>query len=508
MAMHGVLAEDERARDLAVGEPGGDEAQHLGLARAERRLAVHGGGRGVVEEAGERAVQLALVADPGGVRVAAQRHEARVGEQRGELATAADRNRAVAAAVQDERRRRHVAAGRRAGSSAGRARGTRPRPRRRRSGACARSAPRSRRRSRAGRRGRRASATRAASSCGRSRRASAGRLGNVVAGRVAAEEHDLAHALRARPSRARTWRVRRTSMAKTIAGSSPQRRARSRALRASDSIDGGCGIVPVGEPDADAGRSARRGGSARASRRTSARSGSSHSSSRCADPAGAEDEQRPVPDRRVGEPPSVDLAEADLLLHHPQTRWPERAMSRRWPATAKRSAMAGTYHAPCTRSTPTASPSGTLRNGDTETVAAVFARLSDESRRQRFGGAKPRAVGGRSWRCSPASTARITSSSPTSTATRSPPVWRGSSASAAGRPRSPSRSPTSTRAAGSAPRSPACSPPTPARPGSSSSTPPSAAATTGQSRRCSAARPGRLRSTWLAGECALVAALD
>jgi ribosomal protein S18 acetylase RimI-like enzyme len=31
-----------------------------------------------------------------------------------------------------------------------------------------------------------------------------------------------------------------------------------------------------------------------------------------------------------------------------------------------------------------------LRNGDTETVDAVFARLSDESRRQRFAGAKPR----------------------------------------------------------------------------------------------------------------------
>ena len=31
-----------------------------------------------------------------------------------------------------------------------------------------------------------------------------------------------------------------------------------------------------------------------------------------------------------------------------------------------------------------------LRNGDTSTVEAVFSRLSDESRRRRFGGAKPR----------------------------------------------------------------------------------------------------------------------
>ena len=40
MPVDGVLAEDERRRDLAVREPGGDEAQHLGLAAAERRVAV------------------------------------------------------------------------------------------------------------------------------------------------------------------------------------------------------------------------------------------------------------------------------------------------------------------------------------------------------------------------------------------------------------------------------------------------------------------------------------
>jgi len=34
-----------------------------------------------------------------------------------------------------------------------------------------------------------------------------------------------------------------------------------------------------------------------------------------------------------------------------------------------------------------------LRNGDTGTVAAVFGRLSDESKRRRFGGAKPRLSG-------------------------------------------------------------------------------------------------------------------
>jgi len=34
-----------------------------------------------------------------------------------------------------------------------------------------------------------------------------------------------------------------------------------------------------------------------------------------------------------------------------------------------------------------------LHDGDTDTVAAVFARLGDESRRARFGGAKPRLSG-------------------------------------------------------------------------------------------------------------------
>ena len=65
-------------------------------------------------------------------------------------------------------------------------------------------------------------------------------------------------------------------------------------------------------------------------------------------------------------------------------------MSRRWPATATRS-VARTSTMPRMHSLYVDGVSiRPLRNGDTETVATVFARLSDESRRRRFGGPKPR----------------------------------------------------------------------------------------------------------------------
>ena len=57
VAVHGVLAQDERGRDLPVREARGDEPQHLGLASAEGRVAVRRDRRGVVEEAGERALE-------------------------------------------------------------------------------------------------------------------------------------------------------------------------------------------------------------------------------------------------------------------------------------------------------------------------------------------------------------------------------------------------------------------------------------------------------------------
>src|SRR5947209_1024692 len=107
------------------------------------------------------------------------------------------------------------------------------------------------------------------------------------------------------------------------------------------------------------------------------------------DPAGAEDEQRPVADARVCEALAVDLAEADLLLHHPHARWPDRATSRRWPAAAKRSRSGGGDHGRMHSRFLDGVTIRPLRNGDTATISAVFARLGDESRRRRFGGAKP-----------------------------------------------------------------------------------------------------------------------
>src|SRR4051812_28146408 len=105
--MHGVLAEHERRRDLAVAHARRDEAQDLRLTRAERRGIVCY--RAVaVQEAGERAKQLALVVTPREMRIAVQRDEPRMRQQRRQLAPSTDRHRAVAAAMKDERRDRHL----------------------------------------------------------------------------------------------------------------------------------------------------------------------------------------------------------------------------------------------------------------------------------------------------------------------------------------------------------------------------------------------------------------
>jgi hypothetical protein len=50
VAVDGVLAEDQRERDLPVREALRDEAKDLGLAAAERRAAVRLGLRSVAEE--------------------------------------------------------------------------------------------------------------------------------------------------------------------------------------------------------------------------------------------------------------------------------------------------------------------------------------------------------------------------------------------------------------------------------------------------------------------------
>ena len=132
-----------------------------------------------------------------------------------------------------------------------------------------------------------------------------------------------------------------------------------------------------------------------------------------------------------------------------------------------------------------------LRNGDVETVAALFERLGPTSRAQRFGGAKPRS-GARELALLARVDADRTRSSATSTATPPRPRWRSSSASARAR-RSRSPSPTSTRAAGSARRSRGSSRPTRPRPRSRSCGSPSRATTPAPSRSC-AGSPARCAS--------------
>jgi GNAT superfamily N-acetyltransferase len=65
-------------------------------------------------------------------------------------------------------------------------------------------------------------------------------------------------------------------------------------------------------------------------------------------------------------------------------------MSRRWPAVATRSLSADRHHGLMQTRYVRGLTIRPLRNGDTATVASVFARLGSASRQSRFCGAKPR----------------------------------------------------------------------------------------------------------------------
>src|ERR1051325_11696257 len=68
--------------------------------------------------------------------------------------------------------------------------------------------------------------------------------------------------------------------------------------------------------------------------------------------------------------------------------WPDRAMSKRWPATARRRAMSRAHARRMHSRYVDGVVIRPLRAGDEETVLAVFGRLGPESRRRRFGAAK------------------------------------------------------------------------------------------------------------------------
>jgi ribosomal protein S18 acetylase RimI-like enzyme len=65
-------------------------------------------------------------------------------------------------------------------------------------------------------------------------------------------------------------------------------------------------------------------------------------------------------------------------------------MSKRWPAAATRGASCGQHDARMHTRYVNGVTIRPLRNGDTASIAALFARLSPRSRERRFGGAKPR----------------------------------------------------------------------------------------------------------------------
>ena len=108
-------------------------------------------------------------------------------------------------------------------------------------------------------------------------------------------------------------------------------------------------------------------------------------------PLRAEDDRRAGADGRVRDARTTrELAEPDVLIHDPQCPWPERAMSTRWPVTGKFRATPCVYARHMQSRYLNGLTIRALRDGDTETVAALFARLGERSRERRFCGAKPR----------------------------------------------------------------------------------------------------------------------
>ena len=389
MAVHGVLAENERRGDLAVREPRGHQTQHLRLAAAQWRVAVRFGANDVVEEPGERPLQLALVVRPRQVGVAAQRDEAGVRQKRGKLASAADRERCglrVDAAPASASSPLTGTGGHR---TSGRDRETPRRLPPRPSGADSGSRPRSRPRCREGGRAPPASGQPVASSCGRSRRASG---------------ESLRGCRRARHSRRRTRSFARAPGTRLHMPSSPdlhrnRRRsspARRRKRHAPQPGSRARTRASAGRRGSDpraprrSGRNERRGAGGQALRRTRAHVGS------------------PTPPR--GGSPNVPRTGA-VAPHRPSRMRSAAPRARRsgCPAPWPVSLMAGTGHVnkmarqgeaagwPVTRDhgyVQTRHIDGLtirlLRNGDTRTVSALFERLGPRSRERRFCGAKPR----------------------------------------------------------------------------------------------------------------------
>ena len=150
------------------------------------------------------------------------------------------------------------------------------------------------------------------------------------------------------------------------------------------------------------------------------------------------------PTRRSGSPaPSTGLSR-----HHPGHRMARSGHSAKMARRAdSQAAAASATIVTCTRESSEGVTVRPLRDGDTATVAALFERLGEESRRRRFGGAKPRLTGSRARRPRPR---RRDAARRRRASRRRPAPGRDGAARPRRRrrPRWRSRSPTRVRAAG------------------------------------------------------------
>ena len=351
VAVHHVLAQDERAPRSRGSRAGGDEAEHLGPRGGS--TATPFGSMGTSSPTNPASARCtSLVVQPRQVRVAPERHERPFGSSEATSSPAADRHRAVARRCSTSWRRhqRRGTAHRRAGRAPGRRRRRRPPPPAAANGLGHRSA----RRRRAARGDPRSFRSERPVEVHEVDQRGACRRRDVVAGGVAAEEHDSRDPPGLLGGKARGCEPR-TRAGERVAEPSPV--ASSTASSGAPRAPPTAGPAARGRRDRRrSGRNGRRGACGRAfEERARVRVGPLVLEVRDHRPPEESGAAHPRPPHRRC---AVRRArkKRTSCSNHRHRDWPDRAMSRRWPIAAKRHVRAAVTIDPCRHATSTGSP--------------------------------------------------------------------------------------------------------------------------------------------------------